>query len=153
MEPPRRLSDEDLLYRKVDTGQWDEEGLLPDAFIDHYERQSFYASSRRAPEAVLNAFARMNGIRRRFEEPSLDASKLFDLGFRIAAVTVRDVRDLGCEIETDEAGNEFTASGHVNIRGARDYAEELAMISTLLSREETMTLPQPHRPGSKGEGD
>jgi hypothetical protein len=142
LETTRRLSDEELLYRKVDVGQWDDEGLLPDAFIDHYERQSFYVASYRTPEAVLEAFASMKGINRRFQADALDARKLFDLGFRIATVPVKDVRDLGCMVEADDLGNEFTQSGHVNLRGARDFAEELAIIARLLTREETFLTVQ-----------
>jgi hypothetical protein len=134
---PRRLRDDDVLYRKVETGQWSEErGLHPEAFIDDYPEQSFFVEGRKSAHEVLAMFAAMAGMRRRFGNPRLTARHLWNEGLRVAAVTVAAVKQAGCGIKPDDRGNEYSNSGHVNVIDARIRYDKLIAASRLLSETE-----------------
>src|SRR2546423_1702488 len=49
----RQLRVDDLLYRKVNAGEYDDEAIDPTAFIDKYPRQSLYLARVASPAQAL----------------------------------------------------------------------------------------------------
>jgi len=133
---PRRLRAEDILCRKVDPGQWDEDGVLPDAFRDRYDEQSFYLKSAKPPGALLRKFASYPSLRTRFGRPHLDENDLYRFGYRVAEVNYGELAALGCTVKQTGAGNDYGDDGHVNIAGAKAYAEEIAIVARISPQHE-----------------
>ncbi len=84
----RRLHADDMLYRKVNNGEYEGETIDPTAFIDKYPRQSFYLARRASPAAALASFARYPGVKRQCgtgdRAPTPD--EMYAAGYRVAEV-------------------------------------------------------------------
>ena len=136
----RRLHAGDLLYRKVNPGEYEGEVIDPTAFIGKYPRQSFYLARVASPAAALASFARFAGVRQQCgtgdRAPTVD--EMYAAGYRVATVAYQAFIDLGYQADPDEGGNEFAPNGHVNIIDAKSRATPLSRIARLLSREETL---------------
>jgi hypothetical protein len=136
----RRLRADDKLYRKINPGQYDGDETDPTAFVDKYENQSFFVDRLAIPGEILARFSRIRGVKRQCgtgdREPSLD--EMFTAGYRIAEVAYQVFLNLGCRVVADEAGNEVTPDGHVNIADAKSRAPQLSRHARMLSREESV---------------
>jgi len=135
----RRLHADDLLYRKVNNGEYEGEVIDPTAFIDKYPRQSFYLARAASPAAALASFARYAGVKRqcRTGDSAPTVDEMYAAGYRVAAIPYQAFIDLDCRVDPDEDGNEFAPNGHVNIIDAKSRATPLSRLARLLSREET----------------
>lgn len=136
----RRLHDDDILYRKVDPGRWDDEGPTPGALDDRYDAQSFCVASRKSPKAVLEKFAAMPAVRKALNDPEPDAAALYDAGgYRVLAIPYRVVRRY-CQVKPTKDGADYAEDGHVNVIHAKAFREELATDpeTRLLDRAETL---------------
>ena len=136
----RRLQADDILYRKVNPGEYEGEAIDPTAFIDKYARQSFYLARAASPAEALASFARYAGVKRQCgtgdRAPTVD--EMYAAGYRVAEVRYRAFIDLDCRVDPDEDGNEFAPNGHVNIIDAKSRATPLSRIARLLSHEEML---------------
>ena len=134
----RQLDPDDVLYRKVDPGQCDpRRGIVfRDAFIDHYDAQSFNVAKKMTPNQLLEKFGNMPGVKNAYKHKyhgrALTPQEMRREGFAVAAVKVSEIHALELAIKPDKDGSDFTQSGHVNIVGARDLAHEIAKKAKLV---------------------
>jgi hypothetical protein len=137
---PRRLRSDDLLYRKVQPGQWDDEGPHPAAFQDKHQDLSLFVARLKSPAQVLSSFAhypavmRACGTRRRRPTPA----EMYAAGYRIAAIPFHTIAEHGFQVEEDPEGHQYRAGGHVNVLHGKNLAITWARRARLLSREETL---------------
>jgi hypothetical protein len=136
----RRLLPDDLLYRKVQPGQWDGEELHPTAFQDKHQDLSLFVARLESPAEVLSLFAsypavmRACGTRSRPPTPA----EMYEAGYRIAAISFGTITGCGFRVEEDSEGHQYRADGHVNVLGGKNLAITWARQARLLSREETL---------------
>jgi hypothetical protein len=136
---PRKLDDDSVLLRVVWDEAHDDGGVHPEAFIDKYSEQSFFFAGVCPPSKVMEKFANMPHIQKRFSDSNLDKNKLYDqYNVRIAPVTLKELKSLRCSVKPKN-GHDYDEAGHVNIVGVKDVAEELAESVNLLSRDETLS--------------
>jgi hypothetical protein len=81
----RQLRADDVLYRKVNSGEYDGETIDPTAFIDKHLRQSFYLARVVGPRETLASFARFRGVRRQCGTGDRDPTpeEMYAAGYRI----------------------------------------------------------------------
>jgi hypothetical protein len=139
--------DSDLLYRKVDPDQWDHATgkLFPTAFEDPgkpYTRLSFYVKRCvSSAEAVLARFAKFGATKRACGTTGKPTTRrMFEVGYRIAALRASVIHDLGLEFETVD-GHEISEDGHTNVLGGQQYAILLFSEASLLDDTETFGPP------------
>jgi hypothetical protein len=138
---PRLLHPDDWLYRRVLPGQAPNEQLHAEAFEDGHENLSFYTARRKSPAQVLELVAGAKPVRVLCGTGSrrATAAEMYDAGYRIAKIRVRDILEEGFEFcPADVAGNLVSRKGHVDVRNGQQYAARWARKAVLLGRDETV---------------
>jgi hypothetical protein len=130
----------DLLYRKVQPGQWDEEGVLPAAFEDRHEDLSLFVARVKSPADVLRHFARFPAVRRecRTGRHPPTPAQMYEAGYRIASIRLSVFLADQFQVRLREDGSHFDAEGHLEIIQGQRRAATWASRAHLLSREETL---------------
>lgn len=137
--PPRRLSPDDILYRKVNPGQSNDstKSVAAAAFQDNHSAQSFFLKGSKTPAEILDFFAGLKGVRTAVKMANPEAEDLFEKGYRIAEVRVADLRSQGFSFEVDGDGNEYNQAGHVSVPGLKNNPFLTSREARLLTEEET----------------
>src|SRR5262245_57206611 len=104
----RILEPDDLLYRKVQPGQWDTEGLHPAAFQDRHKDLSLFVARVRRPAEVLAMFARFPAVMRACAtgRRAPTPAEMYEAGYRIAVIPYRVLVAYGFQVEVDADGHQ-----------------------------------------------
>jgi len=154
---PRKLKQTDVLYRALHPRHHNEHGPLYGGFEytgkkpgtgERSDALSFFTT----PTAALGAFANSDRAKQECKTGNVSptAEQLYRFGYRVAALSARDViefckqPELELEISADDSGNQIDASGHVQIRNGQEIPDTWARRSRILSEEETLGPPAPN---------
>lgn len=145
MAIPRKLAPDDVLYRRLDAieGHWDAangECYYP-AFADEdknppYSAMSVFAAKEfESPSAFLES--QRKNICRMCKVPDTGqrAEELYELGFGVAAITVKDALDLGLQFK-DYDGGDYNPKGHADIIDGQSQALAFALRAKVLSEKD-----------------
>ncbi len=136
-----KLLPDDILYRRILAPDFDGGEVFPSAFIDRYEKQSFFvARIVHSPRAVLEWFCNNDRIdfKRVVRNPPPTPEMLFDeAGWGIAVVKAADVLSQpGIEVVQHPATqSDIRPDGHLNLSGVKQHSLMLADLAIALSRD------------------
>ena len=141
---PNQIDRDDWLYRMVRPPHYSQGEVLPFAFIDKYEAQSFNLAHLSSPQEILEKFAEFPGTRKLCSKRAEDADptylEMYDAGYRVIACSVRSLLENGLTFRPEANGDEYNSrTGHVNVIGAKHKAATLAASVYVLTREEMDT--------------
>lgn len=136
----RLLQPDDLLYRKIQPGQWDVDGVHPAAFQDRHADLSLFVARVCSPADLLAMFGRIPAVRRacgtgkRIPTPA----EMHSAGYRIAVIPLAVIVGHGFQVEVDREENQYREDGHVNVRDGKRLAITWSRNARLLGEEETL---------------